>query len=205
MLHCSDSEATTFYAYVDDVDWSGFEFHVADQAFAGVFPCHGQQACVWMLRPYELMTSVIGAGRDRPSVFVDHLAGIAPDLGERVRHGRLLAPVRGAARLPNYRRTAHGPGWALVGDAGFHRDPITGHGISDALRDAELLAAALHDAIADPNGAEAALGAYQASRDAMGEPVLRLTEQLVTFPPTPHFVQLQRELGEVLDVEAAQL
>ncbi|MFO1026115.1 MAG: hypothetical protein U1E70_13070 [Acetobacteraceae bacterium] len=40
-------------------------------------------------------------------------------------------------------RQASGPGWALVGDAGYFRDPITAHGITDALRDAELLARAV--------------------------------------------------------------
>jgi flavin-dependent dehydrogenase len=43
-------------------------------------------------------------------------------------------------RTPNYVRTAHGPGWTLVGDAGYHRDAVTGYGLSDAYRDAELLA-----------------------------------------------------------------
>ena len=37
----------------------------------------------------------------------------------------------------------HGPGWALVGDAGWWKDPLSTHGITDALRDAELLAGAV--------------------------------------------------------------
>lgn len=44
--------------------------------------------------------------------------------------------MRSAVRFPNHVRTATGPGWALVGDAGYHRDPLTGHGMTDAFRDA---------------------------------------------------------------------
>ena len=47
------------------------------------------------------------------------------------------------ASLPaakGFLRQAYGPGWALVGDAGYFKDPLTAHGITDALRDAELLA-----------------------------------------------------------------
>ncbi len=44
---------------------------------------------------------------------------------------------------PGYVRQAHGPGWALVGDAGSFLDPLSTHGITDALRDAEILARCL--------------------------------------------------------------
>jgi flavin-dependent dehydrogenase len=54
----------------------------------------------------------------------------------------------------------------LVGDAGYHRDPITGHGITDAFRDAELLARAAHDWLSrDPVSAaeRSAMAAYRSS------------------------------------------
>ena len=59
--------------------------------------------------------------------------------------------------MPNHLRQPSGPGWALVGDAGYHRDAITGYGISDAFRDAELLATALDAALRDPRDEAAAL------------------------------------------------
>ena len=43
---------------------------------------------------------------------------------------------RGTARDVCVVRTE--PGWALVGDAGWWKDPLSTHGITDALRDAEL-------------------------------------------------------------------
>ena len=77
-----------------------------------------------------------------PAGFDRLLDQYAPALAERLRASERTSPVRGASRLPNQVRRAWGPGWALVGDALYHRDPITGHGITDAYRDAELLAEA---------------------------------------------------------------
>jgi hypothetical protein len=34
------------------------------------------------------------------------------------------AVLRGTAALPTYFRVSSGPGWALVGDAGHHKDPV---------------------------------------------------------------------------------
>ena len=49
----------------------------------------------------------------------------------------------GTAGVPNYFRVPSGPGWALVGDAGYCKDPITAQGISDAFIDAENVADAI--------------------------------------------------------------
>ncbi|MGH8772529.1 MAG: hypothetical protein ACREV2_15340, partial [Burkholderiales bacterium] len=65
---------------------------------------------------------------------------LAPRLANRIRNGRRARHFVGTADLPNFFRKPYGPGWALVGDAGHHRDPCGGYGISDAFRDAELLA-----------------------------------------------------------------
>jgi flavin-dependent dehydrogenase len=121
---CFWSDSGTFYTYVDEVEWQGFEFHVADRAIAGVFPSHGTQACVWLIRPESALAPVVHAGRWRRDALLAEIAALAPALGDRLRCGRAVEPVRGAARLPNVRRCAHGPSWALVGDAGYHRDPL---------------------------------------------------------------------------------
>ena len=114
------------YTYVGDQDWDGFEFHLGDHAFGGVFPTHFGEACVWLIRPEHLARPVLSAGADRLEAWTEALESTLPGLAERVREGRVSAPLRGAVRLPNHVRRAAGPGWALVGDAGYHRDPITG-------------------------------------------------------------------------------
>ncbi|HEY9336890.1 MAG TPA: hypothetical protein VIQ79_20800, partial [Kribbella sp.] len=133
------------------------------------------------------------------------LEQLVPGLGRRVRADRVTAPVRGAVDLPNYLRRPDGPGWALVGDAGYHRDPITGHGITDAFRDAELLATALDHSLRDPKVERAAMASYQDVRDAMLREVFDLTRALTAFPPIDRFVELQIQLSVALDREAEQL
>ena len=108
-------------------------------------------------------------------------------------------------RAPNQLRRAYGPGWALVGDAGYHRDPVTGHGLSDAYRDAELLAVALDEALRGDTDEETALAGYERQRDAALREVFDLTCAIAGYPPVPEFIELQRRLSGALDVEAAEL
>ncbi|TCO34151.1 flavin-dependent dehydrogenase [Kribbella steppae] len=199
------SPCAAFYTYVTGLAPDTYEFHLAPDTFAGVFPTHGDQACVWLIRPTSLLEPIRTAGARRTDAFVDQLELLVPNLGHRVRTDRITAQLRGAAELPNFRRQSHGPGWALVGDAGQHRDPITGHGITDAFRDAELLATAIDHSLRDPTVEPAAMSSYQEIRDAMAGEVFDLTCALTGFPPPDRFVELQIRLGEALEQEADQL
>jgi 2-polyprenyl-6-methoxyphenol hydroxylase-like FAD-dependent oxidoreductase len=127
---------------------------------------------------------------------------VATGLARQVRSARRTSPVRAQLRSPNQRRRAHGPGWALVGDAGYHRDPVTAHGISDAFRDAESLAVALDEAL---GGDATALDRYERRRDAALREIFDLTCALVAYPPAPEFSDLMRRLGTAIDTEAGHL
>ncbi|RYP85362.1 NAD(P)/FAD-dependent oxidoreductase [Nocardioides guangzhouensis] len=199
-----EADASLFYFYVADVDWRGIEFHVSPDAFAGAFPTNDGQACVWLCRPTPAFTAVRSAGDRRSSALLAALDDAAPVLASRVRRGRIVSPVRGCVSPPSYVRQAWGPGWSLVGDAGYHRDPITGHGITDAFRDAELLAEALHDVL---EGADepTSLGQYAAARDAALAETFDLTRALARFPHPARFVELQMQLARALDREATAL
>jgi len=107
--------------------------------------------------------------------------------------------------MPNYVRRGHGPGWALVGDAGYHRDPITGHGMTDAFRDAELLATAVSAALRDRADEAEALAGYEQARDSALRETFDLTRALTEFPPPHRFAELQIQLSEALDREALML
>ena len=100
---------------------------------------------------------------------------------------------------------AAGPGWALVGDAGYHRDPITGHGITDAFRDAELLARSIAATVLDDIPENDAMAAYQHARDDALADIFEVTCRLSQFPPVDEFVALQKELSALVDTEAASL
>jgi flavin-dependent dehydrogenase len=199
------ASGTVLYTYVGDVPWDGFEFHLAQNAFAGVFPTHGGQACVWLIRPTDVFAPVLRAGASRTDAWLDALTSVAPDLGGRVRAGRVDRQLRGAAGLPNLVRRAAGPGWAVVGDAGYHRDPITGHGMTDAFRDAELLAEATDLVLRGQETEATAMASYERQRDAALADTFALTRRLAEFPPPAEFEQLLRQLSTSLDLEARDL
>jgi 2-polyprenyl-6-methoxyphenol hydroxylase-like FAD-dependent oxidoreductase len=196
------SETATHYAYVAGLDADGFEFHMGAGSFAGVFPTHDEEANVWICSPAAAMAA---SAEGREERFMALMDAAAPSLGRRVRAATLTSPVRGAVRLPNHVRDAAGRGWALVGDAGYHRDPITGHGITDAFRDAELLAVHLGRALRGEAGERAALAAYASERYRALAPIFEITCRLAQFPSADEFVLLQRELSRLIESEATAL
>ena len=107
--------------------------------------------------------------------------------------------------MPNHIRTPVGPGWALVGDAGYHRDAITGQGISDAFRDAELLATALDLVLCGDADERPALSGYHSTRDEQLREIFEITCELTTYPSPDRFMELQKHLGVAVDTQAAIL
>jgi len=97
--------------------------------------------------------------------------------------------------VENYFRKPFGPGWALVGDAGYNKDFITAQGISDAFRDAELCAGALDESFSGARDFDSAMGDYQSTRDQHVLPMFEFTCQLATLEPPPP--ELQQVLGAV--------
>lgn len=198
-------EGAAQYAYYDGIQWSGIELIAADRALSGVFPTHDGQACIWVCSPTADARAARRASASREDAFTAYLDRTAPELAERLRGARRTSPVSGMLRTPNYVRRAHGPGWALVGDAGYHRDAVTGHGLSDAYRDAELLAVEVDRALRGETAESTALADYQRRRDDALRDVFELTCALAGYPPVPQFVELQKQLSAAIDVEAAEL
>ena len=115
---------------------------------------------------------------------------LVPELAERIAGARLETRVVGAA-VPNFFRKPFGPGWALVGDAGYLKDFITGQGMQDAFRDAELCATAVADALEGRRPFESGMADYQAIRDAAVTGMYDLTCELAMLePPPPEMEQL---------------
>jgi flavin-dependent dehydrogenase len=192
-------------AYYAGGRWVGFEFFVAERSFAGVFPTHDGQACIWVLNPAADARAVRRRAGSRVEAFGQLLERSHPELAERVRQARRTSPVQGMLRQPNQLRQAFGPGWALVGDAGYYRDAITAYGISDAFRDAELLAVALDEALGGNAEETTALAAYQQQRDQALRDIFEITCRLAAYPPVPTFIELQKQLSAAIDKEAAAL
>jgi 2-polyprenyl-6-methoxyphenol hydroxylase-like FAD-dependent oxidoreductase len=115
-------------------------------------------------------------------------------LADRVGAAKREARFVGAA-VPNYFRRPYGPGWTLVGDAGYNKDFITAQGIQDAFRDAELCATALAETLSGARSFDAAMEEYQSTRDEHVLPMYEFTTQLATLEPPPP--ELQQLLGAV--------
>jgi flavin-dependent dehydrogenase len=149
-----------YYAYWSGVPTEGVEFYVREGSDILVFPTHDGLTCIW-------------AGRSR-GAWAAYRADIegtyrrilaqAPGLAERVGRAERATPFKGTSKLPNFYRRSVGPGWVLVGDAAYHRDPLTGMGIGDALLGADLLAGAIVEGLADGGvRLDEPLSAYQAT------------------------------------------
>jgi flavin-dependent dehydrogenase len=82
--------------------------------------------------------------------------------------------------LPGRLRRPYGPGWALVGDAGWWKDPLSTHGITDALHQAELLAAAVIAGSASERATEVALAGYAMQRDRLAMEMHPVVDRLAS-------------------------
>jgi flavin-dependent dehydrogenase len=114
--------------------------------------------------------------------------GLVPAFAERLRRAKREARFVGAS-VPNFFRKPFGPGWALVGDAAYHRDFITGFGIMDAFRDAERCATALDEVFTGARAFEDAMRDHQRERDEHSVPLYELTCQIATLEPPPPEMQ----------------
>ena len=115
---------------------------------------------------------------------------MVPAFAEKIHGGKREARFAGAS-LPNYFRKPYGPGWVLVGDAGYIKDSITAQGINDAFHDAERVATALDLAFTRARSFDDVMGEYQRARDAHVLPMYKFTCQLAALqPPSPEMQQL---------------
>ena len=136
------------------------------------------------------MSSMRSALMSRRTFFLETLE-LAPRFAERVRQGTREERFTGTAELLNFFRKPHGRGWALVGDAAYHKDPITAQGISDAFRDADLLAEAVDASLSGRRPVEEAMGGYEQRRNAAALPTYEFTCQLAMLePPSADMQQL---------------
>ena len=119
---------------------------------------------------------------------------LAPEFAARVRGATREERFAGGS-VANFFRKPFGPGWALVGDAGYDKDPITAQGISDAFRDAELCASALDESFTGLRAFDDAMSGYQRTRDEQVRPMYDFTTQMATLEPPPP--EMQQLLGAV--------
>lgn len=168
-----------YYSYWSGIrDW-GASFHARPGQLILVWPTNDDLTCIsvaWPRREFHRVR------RDVEGCFRSALERV-PGLPEAVAAGQREARFTGTADLRNFYRTSAGAGWALVGDAGHHKDPCTGMGISDAFLSADLLADAIDQALTGHRSADQALGCYQQRRDALTENGFALTLATARLAP----------------------
>jgi 2-polyprenyl-6-methoxyphenol hydroxylase-like FAD-dependent oxidoreductase len=159
------------YGYWSDVPADAFEWLYDRDACAGILPTDGGQACVFAAASPPRVRGGVDALRQLVTL-------ASPALTQRLAAGRAPADVRGGGGRPGFLRRAWGPGWALVGSAGAWTDPIGGHGLTEALRDAELLATALVEVASGERPERDALADFHATRDRLARPVLDVVDAI---------------------------
>ncbi|UGT61112.1 NAD(P)/FAD-dependent oxidoreductase [Nocardia asteroides] len=174
-----------YYSYYDGLDW-GMQHRTGfgEQQFAG-WPTNDDQTLVAVMRKRDRFREF----RQDPDAGVQEIVSqVDPELGELLRDkGTRAEPFRPMLYPDNYRRTSYGPGWALVGDAGYHKDPFTGWGITDAFKYAQLLSEKIHQGLSGERPLDEALAEYQTERDAQSASTFELTLAISELSLTPYY------------------
>lgn len=150
-----------YFSYWSGVPSEGFELYLRDRNAIFSFSTNDNLFAIFIAWPIEKFAAVKADIEREFMRVVDTIPGFA----ERVRGGRREERFYGTADVPNFLRHPFGPGWALVGDAGCHKDPFMALGICDAFRDADFLAEALHEGLAGERSLNEALARYALRRN----------------------------------------
>lgn len=186
------------FGYWRGLPVDGYHWHYRLGVSAGVIPTNDDQTLVFAAAsPWRFRSST---GVDTAGGYRRVIEAVAPELAERFEQAELAGPLHGFAGELGYLRRCWGPGWALVGDAGYFRDPITAHGITDALRDAELLARAVVD------GSPRALADYEATRNDLVMDLFQVTDEIASYAwDMPRVRDLHRALSKAMNQEVRML
>jgi len=186
-----------YYTYWSNLPVDAFEIYIRESRGWGVIPTHDGLTLVVIGWPYAEFAS---SKKDVEGVYLRSLE-LAPAFAERVRGATRAAPYRGGA-TPNFFRKPFGPGWMLVGDAGYIKDPITAWGISDAFRDADRSTIALGEWLGGTRPFDEAMADWQTARDTHAMPMFDLTCGLATLEPPPP--EMQQVFGATAASQDAQ-
>ena len=175
-----------YYSYWSGIPIEGVEIYSRAGHFITAMPTNDGLTLVTAFRPVGEFHAYRA---DVEGNLLNALDDNAPSLAERVRGGRREERFVGTADSAGFFRRPYGPGWALVGDAGYHKDAITGQGMTDAFRDADLLAEAIDAGLSGRRQLSSALADYQRRRDEAVLPMYEQTYQLATLQPPPPEMQ----------------
>ncbi|MBV8358194.1 MAG: NAD(P)/FAD-dependent oxidoreductase [Deltaproteobacteria bacterium] len=183
-----------YFAHWSGIVTDGVEFYLRNRRALLASYTNDGLTIVLTGCPYEEFP----AFRTDPERNYFHSLDLVPDLAERVHRGKQEDRLVGTVNTANFFRRPYGPGWALVGDAGYHHDPSTAQGIADSFRDASLLSDAIDAGFAGREPLDHALAAYEEKRNSAVMPMYEFTAQLANLaePPTQELQRLLQGLRE---------
>jgi flavin-dependent dehydrogenase len=180
-----------YYSYWEGVPVNGGEIYSRGKRLIGVWPTNDNLTLIYVAWPADEFDQFRADVEGNYGKTID----LVPGLAERVHQGKRAERIVGTGDMPNFYRKPYGAGWALVGDAGYIKDPITGLGISDAFRDAELLADAVDAGFAGRQPLETPLSEYEQQRNAASKPAYDFTLDIARMnPPAIEQIELFRAL-----------
>jgi flavin-dependent dehydrogenase len=164
VLHQDTTAAATIFTYCTGLPSDTIENHYETDHVVGVIPTNDGASVVWVGMSPDRFAATPAHGRAAA-----HAAQVqrVPGLADALARGERIDRFHAFAGVPGYLRQAWGPGWALVGDAGYFKDPLSAHGITDAFIGAELLAESVVEALGGGRPEDEALGDYQQTRDEL--------------------------------------
>lgn len=170
-----------YFSYWSGMPDQGIEIYMRRDKAVLTFPTNDSLVGVFVGWPIDRFTAVRADIERHFMAAVDEM----PALSARVRAGRREEPFKGTTDVPNFFRKPYGPGWALVGDAGCHKDPILALGMCDALRDVEFLASALDEGLSHVRPFADALQQYERLRNDAAMADFRENLHMARFQPVP--------------------
>jgi flavin-dependent dehydrogenase len=200
VTHRARHAAAAIGQYVETLSSpSSYRWYFARVASAGVIPTNGG-AVVFAAGPAEVfrreIASDVAAGMRR------WLWEAAPELAEEMAGATPGSRLRSFPGERSFMRQAAGPGWALVGDAGVFSDPMTAHGMTSALRDADLAARAAWSALSGLESEAAAWCRYEEERDRFARPLIDAIDEVVAYRhDLSHVQEAHLALSRVMQAE----
>jgi len=179
-----------YYTFYRDLPVDGVRFVVRPYRALGLIPTNDGLTLLvfgWPVAEMRALKADVEAA-------LEATLALAPEVARQVHGATRVAPFVGGG-VWNYFRKPYGAGWALVGDAGYNKDPVTAQGISDAFRDAERCATALAAALDGRRDFDEAMAEYHGTRDRHTLPMYEFTAGMATLDPPP--AELQQLLGAV--------
>ncbi len=175
--HSHPAMTADYYTYFSNLATSKVELFARNELFIAMNPTNFGLTLLIVLWPRHRFNEIRA---NTAKMFWSAIKTI-PSLEERVRDARREERYYGTAQTQGFVKQSVGEGWALVGDAGYHKDPVTAQGMTDAFRSAELLSMAFEDGMSGKFEMTKALIGYEETRNRLSLPMFKHTQSMAAL------------------------